>query len=575
MKQFGETSAIKLGRREWSLKWIKIYNSYGLVLFAAAFIKSSIVILVYTQSVSKLGWLDCFLPGRLLMSSRVPETGRLMSFIAYSLLFYNRLNMTYFISKDFNIFCIAIYIRNSEHLKQLQLKPFSLSWWLNSDKKSKKIKEAQLDTITKTDKIAQSKLARLNVRQNSFERDLESINELALGEYCTNLFSGSKPVQRRHRGEKVLDIYAKLHLFWLFLLMFALTSLTLFVGSMIATTIFTRQGFELTYSHCVDYLVVQKSKHQSDTSLALYDYIYPIQINSEQLYMHRRNRNESIPLFLTLKNFVPMNLYHSIRILLDIFENMLCWYGMITCYAYYLYYTVCVTVDCNFYARHLVDKMGELRCKLRESSGLENQLEISEYLQQISDSSGMSTNTCRIMAGANKMRDLQYQSPFIDEITEIQASILDYFSLVAFYNTFVGLSALAHIVTWVFYTFIIFVRTLRPTGLESVASFDNNVQAEFYLFFSWCFLMVLLTLASSSTLVSRSQKLYGAITNAMILDNGHLTSKTRWMTLASHFYPKQMHCFTLLGYTKLSWLFCMKVSWYHYSSEIETISYTW
>lgn len=278
-------------------------------------------------------------------------------------------------------------------------------------------------------------------------------------------------------------------------------------------------------------------------------------------YTLGRNHTEVIPLILPMKNFVPMNFYHIIRILCDLLENIICWYGMILCYAYYIYLITHITFDCNYYVRYLVINMDRLRFRMRKSIRLENQSDILKYIRNDYSSFQLTTSSCRILAATSKrMTMLPTKSPPLGIVTnELQASILDYFNLIAFYNKFISFSALLHIVTWIFYSTIVFVRILRPSRLESVASYDYGVQVEFYLFFGWCFLMVLMILVGSSVLDSQAHKLYKAITNAMILDNDHWTCKIRWMTLASHFYPKRIHCFTFLGH-KLSWLFCLRVS---------------
>lgn len=498
-------------------------------------------------------WLDCYVPGRLVIASRIPEASRYCAVMIQAYLMLTRIIMLQRNSR-FNTLCFEIFKLHHATLKQMIGK--------------------KLLSIA----IIEQFLSKLFEIDRNYSNDFKEPEQSSFDDHFINHLSTCQVIKRPYRTMRQRQIYACIHCFGILFASGGLSMAIVFYSFMNGPMWITRRGFGLTYRGCVNFITTQISEEDNQSSnnisIGLYDYIY--QPDKSQSPDEMTERNSVI--LMPFEDFVPINTYHTIRVLFDISENVLYWFGMTLCQFYYLYFSIEFCLDANIYISSLISQVDSLKERLSLHLRKCNQQLQNGYDQVVQNNCVFYTekinyfiktdgnfphvswrNDQSHLSGLDE-RSQQSNKFFNDEIIRIQGSLVDYFQLINIYKPFINISIIANIFLLLLYTFIIFIRSLRPNRLRLFASLDNDVQAEFICLFLWCLIIVLILLASASFVDTRSRRLYRSISSLMIFDDGQRQTKKRWIIIVKHFYPESLNCFNILDHTRVSWLFDLKVS---------------
>jgi hypothetical protein len=89
---------------------------------------------------------------------------------------------------------------------------------------------------------------------------------------------------------------------------------------------------------------------------------------------------------------------------------------------------------------------------------------------------------------------------------------------------------------------------------------SRAIETEFVIAEISVTLLSLVLLSMAALVRSQNVQMYPIITQIMAKDSIDSLTKTRWLTIVQHYYPRSLYCFTLFDISEISWLYCLKVS---------------
>lgn len=314
---------------------------------------------------------------------------------------------------------------------------------------------------------------------------------------------------------------------WMVFVSVAYLGLWLVVLSyLLAGSICTNLGFEMSYSTCVHWLRDQQ-RNNSNPGPAPYSYIYiaPHQLASEMSLDQMPIR---VPLSLAANQF---NLYQLVRLTADIVENCFIYTEFTLCFLGHLHILTINSVDILQNAQ----KIRSLLIGLIERP----------LVRQISwpDRFGWEP--------AQDRRDL----------AECQAILVDHFRLIMAHNSYASFFYVFLFAGWLLYTVVICV------WMAQVQS--RAVEFEFVMVELACSLLCISYFVSSNLVHSSSFHLYALITKLMAADSPNSVTKLRWLTILMYYFPRSLCCVSIFGYFRISWFFSLKVSVYQPDKQAE------
>lgn len=300
------------------------------------------------------------------------------------------------------------------------------------------------------------------------------------------------------------------------------TTWTLILYYIHTPAVITKLGFELSYPNCIEWISRQAKP-------ADYKFILDIDRNHTN-YIRTAKK---LPFVLPYRDFIEFNSFHLVRISFEIFDNHLIAWDML--YSFSVHGSVVYVIAYDLYlnkqhiAEQLVAFIGQI---VREKHG---------------------ANSKRTpQAGQIKSTRINLKNDTTNSRTmELQAILMDHFSLVSKYNHYVSFHCRFIICIWVAYTSIVCV------WISMVD--DQSLKVELTVGEMLVIGLVFGNLIGASFVKFNNHKLYNLIGTIMALDD-NCTTKMRWTTILQYYYPKPLYCISLFSTIEVSFLFCLKVS---------------
>lgn len=310
----------------------------------------------------------------------------------------------------------------------------------------------------------------------------------------------------------------------------------LFLFFILAPSVYTKVGFAFLYTNCISWIGQQNDRVQQEYSFIL----KPKYLNYSMLTI------DDLPIVLPFSNFVDMNPYQMLRMVLDTFEDVYLYGDFIFSTASHTYLIGLVIYESHInncmIRERLVGLAGDL-VRLFDETSRRHDMHLGE--NRLSHSyeilpKGMIT----------KMR--KYDKKIQEQLIEIQEVLIDHYSSIFKYNNYVSFNASFIASLWMIHTMVL---CLYIGMVGSVA-----IQGELYVIVVITGILSLMILGSLAIHRQDNQKLYTPISTLMALDHNVTVTKLRWISITKFFVPRPMYCFAIFGMTEFSWLFCLKVS---------------
>lgn len=372
--------------------------------------------------------------------------------------------------------------------------------------------------------------------------------ELRKASKCEQCASTSEIRYRKNRG---LDYWRRLthssvRYFLMCILVYTLASVPLMYC--MGSVLITKQGFELNYSTCVNYI-----RSLDPDKRRPWSFIYVPDDAS-----NGPARAKPLGPALEYVDIMPFNdFYHAARVLADLFQSVVVFNIIGISKIAESYHAVVVARDIEHYLTWLEAGLDELvndlrfdRTARRQTMQLDAELHpIGRHqvlLEAIDSKSVPGRRRSIVRTKRNKMH-------LAKQISDLQAQLMDFFMMISRYNTYIQNFLWIVIAVWVVYSATAADYLLAPDG---VIYWD----VLFGQLFSTVYFIVVV--GHFAMIRRRIRRLYPLITSAMALDDDCVDSKIRWPSIMTYYYPKPLYCFTVGGFT-ISWNFCLQVSFAH------------
>lgn len=272
----------------------------------------------------------------------------------------------------------------------------------------------------------------------------------------------------------------------------------------------TRRGFELSYQQCVEWIASQPDE-------SAYSHIYVPSTNSTAILLP-----EPV-VFLPLEDFCQFNFYHLLRVSLDLIENLVIYLDVVAAFSANTTLAVMISADVRHYSY-------QISIRLKQAIAQNK----SHTLYELSKSNS------RIWVDDSKLTDLQ-------------ATIIDNFHSVQFYDRFVSFYVTFCVSVWIVYSVLVSSWMLAPVRFADTAKF------EWYFVHAVSTVYVLVIIGSFAQVRIACKNLYPLISTVAALDGDHFDRKNRWLTIMKHYNPKPLYCFTMFKSSEVSWMFLFKL----------------
>lgn len=520
-------------------EWVRFYYFLTIVFYFVLFFLHAIICLLNFRIFSSLRYLDCYLPGRFLIGSRVTDGSK---FIALVMCIYQLTGrITFFLMKpDFELFCVEFLMFNYNEVLMWEIRLASCERDLERDQGDDNKFDRVIAKIGggKTNYNSENNNKFDNIEFNYLYNSIVSFRSKFLNDGSRGL------ILRPNRTIKS----------WRFLIntsfcyiLSASLIVIIFIPSilyMLAPIILTRSGFELNYPNCVSWIGQQSNPLD-------YAHIYTIRESMQTNVTTASNimkPQHSVPFLLPFVDFQPFNTYNTVRASIDSVINIICWLDLCCAYSIQLYLAILVMLDMSIYASKLAARLRKLVSSWHRTSLLRHKL--------ISCLNSDETVQHEHYHTSVHIGDSPWQSTSSQhcEVAEIQALILDYFSLISKYNSFVALMILFSTMMWIIYSSSICFWFMIPN-----TNGQQSVNAEFVILLGWATLLIVFIIGPAALLCSTSCQIYSLVAAAMALDDNYLSTKARWASILKFYYPVPLYCFTLFKKVAISFLFCLKV----------------
>lgn len=346
----------------------------------------------------------------------------------------------------------------------------------------------------------------------------------------------------RFRENRDLDSWSKLarttFSFFGFVLVFILISIPPFMY-FIGSVLLTRQGFELNYSTCANYIKSIGDQNQRQQ----FAYLYTPAADEPA-----RPLSE----VLEFTNLLPLTSpYNWIRLMCDIIQTSVIMNGLLVAFLSTTYILILIATDVDNYLDSLRDELIMLVDQMRADR--------STYRQAVQLYGDLNSNlddpVHKLEPGAIRRSSLQQttkmnKSQMARHIYNLQARLMDFWAMVAHYNTYVGRVLLCLTGAWIVVLVIATDYLLSPGGVRYSILVASQVFTTVYFLY---------TAGHFALITRRIRRLYPLLMSAMALDDDCIDSKIRWPTILMYFHPKPLYTFTIAGFT-ISWAFCLQVS---------------
>lgn len=521
-----------IGRISKHAQQFRYYRIMFVVVLLVLIIKETVVIFLrHLPEDSPYRLLDCFILGRTTFSGTYSQvshridlllTGSQLFWIAYLLI----------AEPSIRLGCLEFIFHNGDQVRAIELEALDSS------------SQAGTTTIRRSASISGDLIIRQATK--ALDRTQPKTVRFPLYQYREPLLKSASQSSRvtsqldsiGFRRNRSFDCWSKLLLTtskFLAICIYAAFILWYPLVYSFTTVLLTKQGFELNYSTCANYL---RSNREDANRFA------------NILDASERRPAKPLGLFLDSTDIIALHEpYHQIRLVIDFLQSFFIINGTAISIVTNTYYLIIIAVDVENYLSPLEEQLDRLVHDLRRNRGAHRQtirlygdLSLSDR-QVFPDTSSRFT---RPQTSDNRCNRLLLSK----RISDLQAQSMDFWSIIAHYNTYVQSFVCLVIFDWIVYSVLVSDYLLAPGGVVYYDVIACQALATAY------FIGVI---GQFATITQRIRRMYPKMATAMALDDDCTGTKTRWPTMLSYFHPKPLCSFTIAGFT-ISWNFCLQVS---------------
>lgn len=295
----------------------------------------------------------------------------------------------------------------------------------------------------------------------------------------------------------------------------------------IMSVLLTRQGFELNYSTCVNYI---KSLNHDERQR--FEFIY---------IPDDKNVSKPIGVILDLSDTIPFDSpYNVARMLADGFQTTVAMTVVSLSFVSHTYLAVLVISDLENYLDSIEHELSRLVQELRRVKKTRMKTQLRSMLDKGQAFAG------ELVPGDTKWSRLHLSK----QISSVQAQLMDMWTLIAQYSVYVQNLTLVVILSWILYSVTAAEYLIAPDGIIYYETIGGQLATTVYF----------LTVVGQYAIITRRiRRLYPLMASAMALDDDCVDSKSRWPIMLAHFHPKPIYSFKVSQFT-ISWNFCLQVS---------------
>jgi hypothetical protein len=305
------------------------------------------------------------------------------------------------------------------------------------------------------------------------------------------------------------------------------------VSYLLAGSVLSDIGFESSYPACASWIRDKQTNGSREFSSI---YVAP------RLLAHEMEIKDLPPIIpFELVNKRQMTWYKAIIVICDTFENVYL-YGLFTLNLMFVYCLVAL------YALDIIKNSTAIRLRLvalmRSMANKRRQADPDADHQPIQSDGDA-------YGGGDGPFD--HDPGHHEESIRCQALVVDHLEQTIAYNKFASFFFSVLFAMWLGYTLLIYL------WLGSASNKELEYEFLIVQLLATSFMITLLSIGA--TVSTHNGKLYIAIARLMAsTDALERDTKLRWASLMDFFSPKPLHCLTLLGSVKISWLLSLKVS---------------
>jgi hypothetical protein len=304
---------------------------------------------------------------------------------------------------------------------------------------------------------------------------------------------------------------------------------------MIAGSILTNIGFELSYPTCTNWLRRKQTNGSHEYS---YIYVAPMVLASEL-------KIDDVPFRIpvSFSDLQPISPYKILRLSMDYFENLFF-------AAEFAMNLVVSAIFLTLNAADIATNANALKTQLVDIIAQLDRLERNNPPRRYFSHSTV-TEFARIDR-RNLGQQPQSTGRLIVELDRAQATLVDHFEMTMAYNKFAAAFYMSIFILWLCYTIMVCI------WLSTIK--NRIVETEFVIIQSISTIYAVVLISISTIIKSRNVQLYPLIARISAKYTIDPEIQLRWNSLMNFFFPRSLYCMTLFNSSEISWLFNLKVS---------------
>lgn len=500
--------------------------------------KDALIIgLRYLPEKSPYRLIDCFLLGRTILTGTYTLVSQRFGFIVSGVQF-GWIAFQVFCSPAVRLSCLEFLLHNPDKIQSIQQQVIAgrqqSAISQNKDKQNTAVEDF-LQSFEDSPPEPVSAPESL-VRYPVFEYREPVLKTLSQASSCADKAPQDKIRLRRNRDTAS---YHKLIHFTILFLEYCILGIILccipFVYTLTSVLV-TRQGFELNYSTCVNYIKTLDPQERRQ-----YAYIYmPDDTN-------RSSKPPSVALEYT--DLISLDRpYNVVRLLADAVQSYASLTLSFLAFLFNTYIALMVVRDLENYLDPLEADLKQLIADLR----LHRSARLQTYVLAEDPQQKCPVDWKYREFRAPVRKHEKWNKPHLrKQVTNVEVQLMDFWAMVADYNFYVVDFTCFVVFTWVVYSAL--------AARYLLVAPDGVIHYELVgcqLFLTGYFLTII---GQYAGVTRRIRRLYPLMTIAMALDEDCVESKLRWPLMLTYFHPKPLYCFKISHFT-LSWNFCLQVS---------------
>lgn len=507
----------------------KIFNIMMIMVYIYIISKYSLLAMLNYSFMKPYKYLDCYILGRMIFDGRTTRATRIIM-PAVSLMFLaNRAIILYFRPKfRFHMFEFMLIEPDEVRLVEFE----------SVEEEKCHLQEATAAVRLKNGS-SDYKPAAARYRKLNDDQEYNQIFHV----HNPNSSHRRDSILRPNRSAKIwllVVIWSCLYYFGCCLYILFFTGIWLYLNTSHA---FSRLGFELNYSNCIDYIIEYR---QLNNNSNYYDGIYVPNVDGK----YPSGRDPKVPRILPWTD-PTTGFYHAVRIIIEFSENQFFIYDTMATVAAHTHFVCFIVVDmilnCQLIRKRLgvlienLHRLRQFRATCYKNNANSMDIRANDHLRGGDE----------YLQSVERKRYLANDEETIETI-ELQSIIVDHFKLMINYNHYLAFHCSFVIILWLIYTLVVCI-WIGISGSQSI-------QTEFYLLEGVATVFIIILLCMVAYLRSINLRLYPLVATVMALDENATVTKKDWIIVLKYFFPQPLYCFRIFGKTEISNLFILKVS---------------